>query len=121
MSWCHRESRSPSGGGSPIAGGKRSKHSFQSKTFKVEISYAAKIPLKSIAIALKGSELDSVAQDALRVLDIVLRQQAANRYLNLLLFIFVLCMSEECWFALYCLALKFTHLWLLVVQGVSFG
>ncbi|KAJ0112816.1 hypothetical protein Patl1_01934 [Pistacia atlantica] len=78
------ESRAKRGSGSPDSGspagtGKRSKQCFQSKTFKVEISYAAKIPLKSIALALKGNEVDNSAQDALRVLDIVLRQQAANR------------------------------------------
>ncbi|KAM5580524.1 protein argonaute 16 [Rosa sericea] len=57
---------------------KRMKRSIQSKTFNVEISYAAKIPLMPIALALKGADADDV-QDALRVLDIVLRQQAANR------------------------------------------
>ncbi|PRQ52666.1 putative post-transcriptional gene silencing PAZ-Argonaute family [Rosa chinensis] len=57
---------------------KRMKLSIQSKTFNVEISYAAKIPLKPIALALKGADADD-GQDALRVLDIVLRQQAANR------------------------------------------
>ncbi|XP_041996009.1 protein argonaute 16-like [Salvia splendens] len=57
---------------------KRSKHTLQSKTFKVEISYAAKIPLKSLSLALKGAETEYV-QDALRVLDIILRQQAAKR------------------------------------------
>ncbi|KAI4305738.1 hypothetical protein L6164_029086 [Bauhinia variegata] len=58
---------------------KRSKRSLQSKTFKVEISFAAKIPLKSIALVLKGTQSDENAQDALRVLDIILRQQAASR------------------------------------------
>nr|AHC30882.1 argonaute 6 protein [Dimocarpus longan] len=70
---------SPSADDSASDAGKRSKVSFRSKTFKVEISYSAKIPLKSIALALKGSEVDSGTQDALRVLDIALRQQAANR------------------------------------------
>lgn len=64
--------------GSPAATAKRSKRAFHSKTFKVEISYAAKIPLKSIVLALKGVEADNSTQDALRVLDIILRQQAAN-------------------------------------------
>jgi hypothetical protein len=45
----------------------------------VGISYAAKIPLRSVALALQGSDSDH-AQDALRVLDIVLRQQQAKRY-----------------------------------------
>ncbi|KAK6157314.1 hypothetical protein DH2020_011562 [Rehmannia glutinosa] len=70
---------SPSDNGSPNESSKRSKRSLQSKTFKVEISYAAKIPLKSISLALQGAEPEKV-QDALRVLDIVLRQQAANRF-----------------------------------------
>ncbi|KAG6748707.1 hypothetical protein POTOM_048640 [Populus tomentosa] len=78
-SFAKHESGSPGGGESPSAAVKRSKRSYRSKTFKVEISYAAKIPLKSIALALKGIEIDNSTQDALRVLDIVLRQQAANR------------------------------------------
>ncbi|XP_058005997.1 protein argonaute 16 isoform X2 [Hevea brasiliensis] len=78
-SFAKREIGSPGNGGSPAASSKRSKRSFQSKTFKVEISYAAKIPLKSIALAFKGVESEHNNQDALRVLDIILRQQAANR------------------------------------------
>ncbi|PSS12077.1 Protein argonaute like [Actinidia chinensis var. chinensis] len=69
---------SPSQNGSPSESSKRSKRSFQSKTYNVEISFAAKIPLKSISLALQGSEAQNT-QDALRVLDIILRQQAANR------------------------------------------
>lgn len=38
-----------------------------------------RIPLKSISLALKGAEVDDT-RDALRVLDIILRQQAANMY-----------------------------------------
>lgn len=68
--------------GSPSGTDKRSRRSFQSKTFNVEISYAAEIPLKSIALALRGVDVDNT-QDALKVLDIILRQQAANRYLSL--------------------------------------
>ncbi|XWS31011.1 hypothetical protein CRYUN_Cryun23aG0040600 [Craigia yunnanensis] len=71
--------RSPDGDGSPVGTGKRTKCSFWSKTYKVELSYSAKIPLKSISLALKGVESDNSCQDALRVLDIILRQQAANR------------------------------------------
>ncbi|CAK9184081.1 unnamed protein product [Ilex paraguariensis] len=69
---------SPPHNGSPGEYGKRSKRSFQSKAFTVEISYAAKIPLKSISLSLQGADPDNV-QDALRVLDVILRQQAANR------------------------------------------
>lgn len=71
-------SGSPTNNGSSTEPSKRSKHSLQSKAFKVEISYAAKIPLKSLSLALKGAEIEYV-QDALRVLDIILRQQAAKR------------------------------------------
>ncbi|KAM7498359.1 hypothetical protein LguiA_022773 [Lonicera macranthoides] len=69
---------SPSQNGSPGEPVKRSRRSLQSKTFIVEISYAAKIPLKSVSHALQGDEVENV-QDSLRVLDIILRQQAANR------------------------------------------
>lgn len=68
------------GHGSPNQGDKkRSKCTHLAKKIVVGISYAAKIPLKSVALALRGSESDH-AQDALRVLDIVLRQQQAKRY-----------------------------------------
>lgn len=66
---------------SPSGTGKKSKSSFRSNTFKVELGYAAKIPLRSIALALKGADADNNSQDALRVLDIILRQQAASRYI----------------------------------------
>lgn len=63
----------------PSESGKRAKQSFQESSFKVEISYVAEIPLKSVAIALQGSETEK-HQDALRVLDTILRQQAAQRH-----------------------------------------
>ncbi|KAD4179068.1 hypothetical protein E3N88_27659 [Mikania micrantha] len=59
--------------------GKRSKKSSQEKSFKIEISYAAEIPLKSVCLAFQGLEPEKL-QDALRVLDIILRQQAAQRH-----------------------------------------
>lgn len=66
--------------GSPSqADEKRVKRSHMAKKFSVAISYATKIPLKSVALALRGSESEH-AHDALRVLDIVLRQQQAKRY-----------------------------------------
>lgn len=63
---------------------KRSKRSaaYQAaQTFKVEISFATKIPMRSISLALKGSDAEGTG-DALRVLDIILRQQAAERWVN---------------------------------------
>ncbi|KAJ9551638.1 hypothetical protein OSB04_015683 [Centaurea solstitialis] len=80
-SFAKRES--PSHDGILSESGKRSKRSFQEKTYKVEISYAAKIPLKSVSLALQGAETENL-QDALRVLDIILRQQAAQRHFYLL-------------------------------------
>ncbi|CAK8567057.1 unnamed protein product [Lathyrus sativus] len=70
---------SPGANETPCEENKRTKRSFQSKAFTVEISFAAKIPLQSIALALKGIESYANSQDALRVLDIILRQRAANR------------------------------------------
>ncbi|KAF9621118.1 hypothetical protein IFM89_016612 [Coptis chinensis] len=70
---------SPKGSGSPDEGDrKRFRRPFQSKTFKVAISFAAKIPMKAIALALRGQESEN-SQDALRVLDIILRQHAAKQ------------------------------------------
>jgi len=57
---------------------KRMRRSFQSKTFKVELSFAAKIPMQAIAQALRGQESEN-SQEALRVLDIILRQHAAKQ------------------------------------------
>lgn len=69
---------STSPGGNSSNSGKRSKRSFPSKTFKVELNYAAQIPIRSISASIQGSHTDAV-QDALRVLDVILRQHAANR------------------------------------------
>jgi eukaryotic translation initiation factor 2C len=54
------------------------RRAFQSKTFKVEMSFAAKIPMQAIAAALRGQESEN-SQEALRVLDIILRQHAAKQ------------------------------------------
>lgn len=70
---------SPGGHGSPNeADRKRLRRPYQSKTFKVEISFAAKIPMQAIANALRGQESEN-SQEALRVLDIILRQHAAKQ------------------------------------------
>ena len=57
---------------------KRSRRPFQSKTYKVQLSYAAKIPMQAILDALHGQESDRF-QEAVRVLDIILRQNAAKQ------------------------------------------
>ncbi|KAJ0984406.1 hypothetical protein J5N97_002762 [Dioscorea zingiberensis] len=67
------DGESPSGGGR-----KRSKRSHLVKTYKVVLTYATKIPMSSIKLALRGTESEH-AQDAIRVLDIILRQEQANR------------------------------------------
>jgi eukaryotic translation initiation factor 2C len=74
-----RGTGSPVNGSPGVAGDKkRQKRVQQTKAFKVSLTFAARIPLKSIAMSLRG--IDSPhTQDALRVLDIILRQQQANR------------------------------------------
>ncbi|KAG6523121.1 hypothetical protein ZIOFF_012974 [Zingiber officinale] len=57
---------------------KRARRPKHTKTFKVLLSFAAKIPMKSIAAALKGNETEN-SQEALRVLDIILRQHASKQ------------------------------------------
>ncbi|KAL8145998.1 hypothetical protein AgCh_003945 [Apium graveolens] len=70
---------SPHADGSPNENDrKRLRRPYQSKTYKVEISYAAKISMQSIAQALRGQESEN-SQEALRVLDIILRQHAAKQ------------------------------------------
>ncbi|CAM8969562.1 hypothetical protein QQ045_003373 [Rhodiola kirilowii] len=70
---------SPGGDGSPNENDrKRMRRPYHSKTFKVEISFAAKIPMMAIANALRGQESEN-SQEAFRVLDIILRQHAAKQ------------------------------------------
>ncbi|KAJ4839043.1 Protein argonaute 4B [Turnera subulata] len=57
---------------------KRRKRPYQSKTIKVEISFATKIPLQAIVTALHGHESEHF-QEAVRVFDIILRQSAAKQ------------------------------------------
>lgn len=65
---------------------KRSKKQPWSKAYKVVIKYAAKIPMQAIANALRGQDSEQY-QEAVRVLDIILRQHAAKRYGMLILFL----------------------------------
>ncbi|KAL2557292.1 Protein argonaute 4 [Forsythia ovata] len=70
---------SPGSHGSPNESDrKRLRRPYQSKTFKVEISFATKIPMQAIAHALRGQESENF-QEALRLLDIILRQHAAKQ------------------------------------------
>ncbi|XP_057431384.1 protein argonaute 4A-like [Lotus japonicus] len=70
-------SKSP---GSSNDGGdnKRMRLQSRSKTIKVELNYAAKVPLRAITDAVRGQDSER-SQEALRVLDIVLRQCAAKQ------------------------------------------
>ncbi|PKI67243.1 hypothetical protein CRG98_012384 [Punica granatum] len=64
---------SSDGDGSPnMADRKRLRRPCQSKTYKVEISLAAKIPLQAIASALQGQDTEN-SQEAFRMLDIILK------------------------------------------------
>ena len=58
--------------------GKRLRRPYNCKSFIVQLNFAAKIPMKAIASALKGIETEN-SQEALRVLDIILRQHAAKQ------------------------------------------
>ncbi|KAL1225888.1 Protein argonaute 4 [Cardamine amara subsp. amara] len=70
---------SPNGNASPSDGDrKRLRRANRTKNFRVEISYAAKIPLQALANAMRGQESEN-SQEALRVLDIILRQHAARQ------------------------------------------
>ncbi|KAL2536860.1 Protein argonaute 4 [Forsythia ovata] len=67
------------GHGSPSEGDKKRSRGFsRSKTYKVAINFAAKIPTQAIANALRGQDSDQF-QEAVRVLDIILRQNAAKQ------------------------------------------
>ncbi|XP_057441491.1 protein argonaute 4-like [Lotus japonicus] len=69
---------SPDGASTNDSDKKRMRRPYHSKTFKVEISFAAKIPLQAIVNALRGQESENY-QEAIRVLDIILRQHAAKQ------------------------------------------
>lgn len=57
---------------------KRLRRPQRSKTYMVDISYATKIPLQAITNALRGQDSEHY-QEAVRVLDVVLRQHAARQ------------------------------------------
>ncbi|KAG2274412.1 hypothetical protein Bca52824_056967 [Brassica carinata] len=57
---------------------KRLRPHNQSKRFNVAISFAAKISMQAIQGALQGKETNDL-QDAVRVLDVILRQNAATK------------------------------------------
>ncbi|XP_071707484.1 protein argonaute 4A-like [Rutidosis leptorrhynchoides] len=67
-------------GGSPSEGEstKRSRRPPQSKSYTVKISYATKIPIQAIFDALRGHESEQF-HEAVRVLDVLLRQHAAKQ------------------------------------------
>ncbi|ESW13558.1 hypothetical protein PHAVU_008G206600 [Phaseolus vulgaris] len=70
---------SPDGNGELSEGDKkRMRRPNRAKSFKVEISFASKIPLQAIVNALRGQDSDNY-QEAIRVLDIILRQHAAKQ------------------------------------------
>uniref|UniRef100_A0A0D9W242 Piwi domain-containing protein n=1 Tax=Leersia perrieri TaxID=77586 RepID=A0A0D9W242_9ORYZ len=62
---------SPGGNDSPGGGDKK-------RTFKVELCFAAKIPMSAIAQAIRSQESEN-SQEALKVLDIILRQHSAKQ------------------------------------------
>ncbi|KAL0887410.1 hypothetical protein Bca101_011393 [Brassica carinata] len=59
---------------------KRLRRPNQSKRFNVAISFAAKISIQAIQGALQGKETNDL-QDGVRVLDVILRQNAARKFI----------------------------------------
>ncbi|KAG5379282.1 hypothetical protein IGI04_027124 [Brassica rapa subsp. trilocularis] len=78
-SWTNGNASPNNGNDEPSDGDrKRLRRPNRSKSFRVEISYAAKIPLQALANAMRGQESEN-SQEAIRVLDIILRQHAARQ------------------------------------------
>ncbi|OIW04162.1 hypothetical protein TanjilG_00722 [Lupinus angustifolius] len=69
---------SPENGTQNESDKKRMRRPYRAKTFKVELSFASKIPMQAIANALRGQESENF-QEAIRVLDIILRQHASKQ------------------------------------------
>ncbi|GLJ29019.1 hypothetical protein SUGI_0572690 [Cryptomeria japonica] len=67
-----------SGSGAGDNGRKKMRRDDRAEKFKVEINFAAKISMKSLEAVL-GGDVSDKCQDALRVLDIILRQHAARK------------------------------------------
>jgi eukaryotic translation initiation factor 2C len=67
------ENRSP--GGSDM---ERMKWPFQVRIFKVELSFAGMVPMDAIARVIRGQESENY-EEAIRVLDIILRQNSAKK------------------------------------------
>ncbi|CAD6231961.1 unnamed protein product [Miscanthus lutarioriparius] len=72
-------SRIPGGNGSPEGSDtKRMKRPMPCKTYKVELKSVGKIPLSAIDKVMRGQESDD-CQEALQVLEIILRQKSAKQ------------------------------------------
>ncbi|KAL6586094.1 hypothetical protein OROMI_002738 [Orobanche minor] len=78
------EADSPRADGSPgESDWKRSRRQPYSRTYKMAVNLAAKIPVQAIANALRGQDSEHF-QGAVRVLDIALRQNVAQKMLKIL-------------------------------------
>ncbi|ONM31333.1 hypothetical protein Zm00014a_019947 [Zea mays] len=69
---------SPGNDSPPGSDRKRVRRPYNTKTYKVELSFAAKIPMSAISQALRGQESEHT-QEAIRVIDIILRQHSAKQ------------------------------------------
>jgi eukaryotic translation initiation factor 2C len=58
------------------------KRQSRSKSFKVEITYLAKIPLQEIEKVVQGQESEH-HQEVLKVLDVILSQNATKQYVQI--------------------------------------
>jgi len=69
---------SPGNDSPPGSDRKRIRRPYNTKTYKVELSFAARIPMSAISQALRGQESEHT-QEAIRVIDIILRQHSAKQ------------------------------------------
>ncbi|PHT71066.1 hypothetical protein T459_26170 [Capsicum annuum] len=75
----NNDNSSPRGHRSPNETDRKRLHRlYQSKTFKVKITFVVKIQIQAITNTLRGQELEN-SQETLRVLDIILWQHAAKQ------------------------------------------
>nr|CAB3476885.1 unnamed protein product [Digitaria exilis] len=70
---------SPGNDSPPGGDRKRIRRPYNTKTYTVELSFAAKIPMSAIAHALRGQESEHT-QESIRVIHIILRQHLAKQY-----------------------------------------
>lgn len=75
---CRKSSPGADHGSPSESDRKRSRRQAHMKTYIVAIKYATKIPIMAIANAIHGQDSEQF-QEAVRVLDVILRQHASKQ------------------------------------------